>query len=201
MGKGGGGDTSGADARAEEERRKAVAATEIANIEDVFSSFNPDYWAGQSSDLQARYNPQVDTAYGEAKTNLLSDLATKGHGRGSSVYQQGLGKLDRKGRVVRENLATSIMDAISSAEMDTLNRKQNLISTVNAASDPAGAGAGAADMAASLRTPVSTGFNVGGAFEDYKNMQSIADIIKSTSQKSGGVQMFGRSTPSGKVVN
>lgn len=199
MGKGGSTDTSGEDARVEEERRKAAVGVEIANIEDVFSAFGPEYWAGQTTDLESRYNPQIDTAFGEARGNLLADLASKGQGKGSSVYQQGVGKLEEEGRVVRENLANSIMSSIAAAEGDVLNRKQNLMSTVRAASDPAGAGAGAAALAQTLKAPVQSGFDVSGAFRDYKDMQTIGDILKS-SARPGGVRSFGGTNVSGKVI-
>lgn len=198
MGKAAGGDTSGDDARAEEDRRQAAARGEIANVEEIFSAFNPEYWAGQTADLESRYNPQVDTAFGEARGNLAADLASKGQRPESSVYQQRFGRLEREGRTVREDLTSKIMDAISGAEGNVLNRKQNLLSTISAASDPAGAGAGASALAESLRAPVSTGFDVSGAFKDYSDMRSIADIINDAPRR-GGVQMFGRSGSPGRV--
>lgn len=196
----GGGDTSGADARAEEDRRKAAAATEVANVEDVFSSFNPEYWAGQTTDLESRFVPQVDTAFSTAKTNLLNDLASRGQSKESSVFKQGFQKLDREDAVVRENLTSSILDAISGAEGEVLNRKQNLINTINAASDPGGAGVDAATIARSMEGPVNLGFDMSGAFRNYQDMQSIGDLIKSSNQKTGGVQMFGGKSSAGKVV-
>lgn len=199
MGKDPGADTSGDDARAEEDRRQAAAQTEIANVEDIFSAFNPEYWAGQTTDLERRYNPQVDTAFGEARGRLAANLASKGQSPGSSVYQQGLGRLEREGRTVREDLTSQIMESIAGAESNVLNRKQNLLSTISAASDPAGAGAGASALAQSLKTPVSTGFDVGGAFKDYKNMQSIADIINDVPRGRGGVRRFGQSGSPGRV--
>ena len=199
MGKSAGSDTSGDDARAEEERRKGAARAEIANVEDIFSAFNPEYWAGQTADLESRYNPQVDTALGEARGRLVASMGSKGQSPESSVYQQGVGRLEREGRTVRENLASEIMAAIAGAEGNVLNRKQNLLSTISAASDPAGAGAGAGALAQSLKTPVTTGFDVSGAFKDYKNLQSISDIINQTSRKPGGVQFFGQSGSPGRV--
>ena len=199
MGKSAPAETGGDDARAEENRRQAAAKAEIANVEEIFSAFNPDYWAGQTADLESRYNPQVDTAFGEARGRLAANLASKGQSPESSVYQQGLGRLKREGRTVREDLASQIMESIAGAESNVLNRKQNLLSSISAASDPAGAGAGAGALAQSLKTPVSTGFDVSGAFKDYKSMQSIADMINDVPRRQGGVQTFGRSGSPGRV--
>lgn len=199
MGKDAPGYTGGDDARAEEDRRKAAAQTEIANVEDIFSAFNPEYWAGQTADLESRYNPQVDTAFGEARGRLVANLASKGQSPQSSVYQQDVGRLEREGRTVREDLTSQIMEAIAGAEGNVLNRKQNLLSTISAASDPAGAGAGASALAQSLKTPVSTGFDVSGAFKDYRDMRSIADIINDVPRGRGGVQRFGQGGAPGRV--
>ena len=195
-----GGDTSGSDARAGETRRRAAAQEEIANVEDIFSAFNPDYWAQQTADLQARYDPQVETAYSRAKGSVLRDLATKGQGKGSSVYQQKLGRLEEEDRVVRENLAANIMSSIAGAEGDVLSRKQNLINTISAASDPSGAGMGAAELAQSLRTPVQSGFDVSGAFRDYQEMANIGDLLRGMDEKPGGVRSFGKSNVAGRVI-
>ena len=194
-------DTSGDEARADEEERKRIAAVERGNVESAFSAFTPEFFAGQRTDLEERFNPQIDRSFAEARGNLRSSLASQGLGKGSSIFQQQSGKLAREDAVLRENLGSSILDAVSRAETNVLGRKQNLLSTISAASDPAGAGAGAGALAQSLQTPVPLAFDLSGAFKSFQNTQNIADIIRATGRPAGGVQTFGGTSTAGKVVN
>ena len=146
---GGGGDGGAAQARADEAARQARIKKGTANIDKSFAGFDDGFYKNRAQAYTNFANPQLADQYARTQQNLTYNLARQGL-TASSEASRNAGELQRQYNDNRAMIASKGMDAANDARQQIEQNRSELISQLNATSDPSQAAAGALNRAAVL---------------------------------------------------
>lgn len=132
---GGGASTGAAEARADEMARQARITEGRQKIQDVFSTFNDDFYKRRQQDYQNFANPQVEGQYKNAQNELLYSLARTGNMASSEMGKQ-LGTLERERRQASAKVADASLAYANQARQNVEQARGDVLNQLMATSDP-----------------------------------------------------------------
>ena len=170
---GGGGDGGAAQARADEEARQARIKQGVANIDAQFAQFGDDYFNKRKQAYTNFAMPQVGEQFKQNADQLAYSLARSGLGQSSEGARQG-GILMRDNAMARQQVAEGATGEAQKARQAVEDQRSNLISQLQASSDPTMAANNALRQAGVLQ--MQTGFNpVANLFQNTTGVLSAAN--------------------------
>ena len=135
----------------EQERQQRVSQG-MQSIDSTFSQFNPAYYQGFEDTAYGSIAPDIDKQYKDAIRNTTYSLA-RGGNRRSSAGAGAYGDLkETYDKAKLEGRDRARMQA-GERRRDVENTRGNLVSQLNATTDPAAAAQSAVSQAALLTTP------------------------------------------------
>lgn len=137
--------------RAEQQRQAAINAG-TAKVNDVFSKFDDDYYAGIERASNDYYLPQVEDQYEDARKKLVLQLGRTGRIDGSSGARE-LGELDERYQTQRADIANRGVTAANEYRGKVEQNRSDVLSQLYASADPSAAATTAAARAESLTAP------------------------------------------------
>jgi len=134
-------DTSYEKAKADEAKRQAKVDAGLANIEDVFSQYDQDFYDRTSDAYMDYAQPQLEDQYAEGLKQLQYALARGGRFNSST-------EVNRKSKAAedlafqQQELASNALEAAAGTEQDVADAKERMIKLNEVNANP--------DLAASL---------------------------------------------------
>lgn len=204
---GGGGsapvDNSAEIAREEEAKRQARISAGTGAIDSAFSGYNDDFYKKYQGDYTGYYQPHLDDQYSDARKKLTLQLARTGNLTSSSGVNQ-MQDLQKYYDTQRTGITNQGIDAANRLRADVDARKSQLYSDNRAAADPGSATSAAANAVGALKPAMPTS-PLANTFADFfsnlGNTAAAYNSAKAGSYNSSGVQSFGGSGSSARVVN
>lgn len=133
---GGGGASSGAaEARADEAARQARITEGRRNINDVFSTFDDNYYNRRQNEYANYAKPQVDSQFKNAQNELLYSLARSGNMASSEMGKQ-LGTLERERRAAATKVSDASIAYANQARQNVEQARGDVLNQLMATSDP-----------------------------------------------------------------
>jgi len=146
---GGGGDGGAAQARADEEARQARIRAGMSSIEQGFRGFDDGFFDNRARSYLNYANPQLASQYDDAQDNLAYNLARSGL-TASSEAARNAGELQRQYNTARATIQGEAMNTANEARRNVEANRSELISQLQATSDPTAAANQALARAATL---------------------------------------------------
>ena len=188
--------------KAEEEDRQNRVWAGQGQIDTAFGNFNDQYFDEYKDKYTGYYTPQIDEQFGQAKTNLGYDLASKGLTQ-SSIGAKLFGDLQKKYDDTKLQVAGQAQDSARTVRGGMETSRNDLYALNNSSADPAAISNRALASASALTAPVA--FQpLGDVFGAALGAAATALKADSTSlnPQFSGSSLFGTgSKSSGKVVN
>lgn len=132
---GSGGDSGAAQARADEAARQQRIITGRQKINDVFSTFNDDFYKRREADYAAFSKPQLESQYKNAQNELMYSLARSGNMASSEMGKQ-LGVLQREKGLAQSKLADAGLAYANQARQQVEQSRSDVLNQLMATSDP-----------------------------------------------------------------
>lgn len=212
FGGGDGGAKAAEEAARREAQREAERQERIAGgrywIDQHFSRFDPEYYAGRESDYIGYYDPILEDQRVEANKRLTLDLARRGLLMSSAGVNQ-LQKLKEYTDSQRNAISAQAADAAGDLRDRVEANRASLLAQNATGADPAGVASGALNSALALDRP-QTFSPLGDVFSNFfANLANYDAVSRSRpigaeSLGSGGARLFlspGKSSgSSGRVV-
>lgn len=152
MGKGGG-DGGAAQARADEQARQAQIREGTARINETFDSqFNDDFYGGRKNAFLAYATPQLEDQYAKARRELVFAL-DRGGTLDSSIRANKEAELKKLYDTNTRAVADQALGYGNKARDSVESARADLINTLNATGDSAGAVNSAMSRAKALSAP------------------------------------------------
>lgn len=151
-GKGGGGSDAAAQARAEEAARQQNIRNGTASINNTFSQFNDDFYNNRAQSYLDYANPQLQDQYNNAQKDLTFWLDRNGL-TNSSVRAQKEAELQKLYDTNQRSVSDQALSYENDAKNNVESARSNLISTLSATGDAAGAANSALSRASALSAP------------------------------------------------
>lgn len=123
-----------AQAAAQEAQRQATITEGQGKIADIFSSYNPDYYSGLSTDYTNEYQPQVQDQYNQAQQALLYAQANQGI-TGSSAGAFENSQLDKQNAAQVQQVDSAANDYANSAKSQVQTLQNNLTNQLESTGD------------------------------------------------------------------
>ena len=191
-------------AREQEEARQAEIRRGRQNIDQTFSQFDDNFFAGQRQAFKDFALPQLDQQFGDASKELSFDLARSGLLNSSVRGEQG-GRLQR---LYDQNMQQVTNEALSREQQQRTSiedARANLLSMLQTTGDAQGATNQALSRAAVLSQPQPFS-PMGQLFQDFTAGLGTQAAMERAGSVSGGrfqprydTGLFG--APSNAVVN
>ncbi|MBL26155.1 MAG: hypothetical protein CMM50_01195 [Rhodospirillaceae bacterium] len=149
VGGGGGGDNGAAEARAREEARQARIRQGIANIDDTFGRFDDQFFADRAKAYTDFATPQLDDQLADTRKQLIFALS-RGGNLNSSTGAERFADFRAAEDRARRQIESRGLDYANQARTDVERQRADLISILNATSDPEAAASGAVNRVQAL---------------------------------------------------
>lgn len=190
-----------AQTKADEAARQGRITQGQGAIDSAFSNFNDDYYNKYASEYLSYYTPQLDEQYGQAKTNLSYDLASKGLTQ-SSIGAKMFGDLQKRYDDTKLQVASQGADAVRSLKSNIESNKNDLYSLNTSSADPS-AISNRALASASALTATPTYQPLGDVFGTALGTAATALKANQNSLTPAGSSpgLVNRGKSSGQVVN
>lgn len=203
---GGGGDGGAGQARADEAARQARIADGTNRIAGAFSQFDDNFFNARRDAYVSYATPQLSEQYAKAQDDLTYALSRSGLLR-STVAGERRADLKRDFDRQSQNITDTGMNYANTARGDVEGARSELVSQLNASSDPGGAQTSALARAGLLAqnpnfSPLTALFqNVTAGLA--ASAQAARDERASANSRTLGTQLFGassRTNDSGRVI-
>jgi hypothetical protein len=185
---GGGGDY-GAQARADEEARKARIAAGMSAINSTFKQFNPDFYARRENAVKETLMPQLNDQFDKTKEQLQYNLARSGL-TDSSVRSANEGEMRRQMAMNEATIAGQATDAANQARREVEQNRAELIGQLNATSDSTQAAQNALSRAAIASNQPSIS-PLGMMFQNTTGLLGAASQAGAYDRNAPGLKAFG----------
>ena len=146
---GGGGSDEAERAREDEEDRQRRIRRGTASIDNTFSQFDDDFFAGRRKSFVDFARPQVDDQFEDASDQLAYQLARTGLGR-SSVAGEQRADLQRTYDISLQDVIDQARSYETKARDSVEGARADLVTTLQATGDAQGASQAAMNRAAAL---------------------------------------------------
>lgn len=192
-----------ASARQQEAERQARVDQGRATIDQSFAQFGDPYYDKVKADYLSYYNPQLDEQYGEARKNLIFNLARNSILESDAGTTQ-LAKLEKKYKDQQAGLGNAAAGAANDARGRVENERTTLHNLNMNAADPALIGERATAASANVSAPPVYS-PLGQIFADVINQGAQGITLQAKGYPGFGAGFpklnFGNSGNSGYVVN
>lgn len=156
---------AGEEARIQEQERLARVEAGKTKIDEAFAPFDDTFYANRVKDYESFAVPQLSDQYARTQKNLKYSLARAGL-LGSGVEADKGAALDKERAQQYRNVVDAGQGQANELRQNIEGQRSNLVSQLQASSDPGSAGALAQRTAASFQTPTSYA-PIGNFFEGW----------------------------------
>lgn len=202
MGKKGGDDGAAAQARADEQARQERIRQGTSQIDDIFNkNFTDDFYGGRKQAYIDYAQPQLDQQFKDAQKQLTFSLARGGNLDSSTRADQEatLGRLYGQNE---QQLQDQALSQINQTKTNVANARDDLIGSLNATGDAAGAANSALSRAQVLTQPDAYS-PLGDLFASFTSGLGTQAALERAAAYSGGAitprYNTGLFSPSGAV--
>lgn len=191
-------------ARKAEEARQARIREGTQRIDDIFGSFNDDFYGGRRQSYLDYSTPQLEDQYADAQKQLTYALARSGT-LDSSIRAERAAELQKAYDLNQQQIADQALSYETEARNAVEGARSNLVSTLNATGDAEGAANAALARSQALSQPVAFS-PLTNLFADFTSTLGRQAAFERANHYSGGQTGArydtGLFTPSpGAVVN
>lgn len=159
-------------ARADEEARKARIAAGMANIDQTFGKFTPEFYDSRRANYIGYAMPQLERQLTQNRDELVYALSRTGNLDSSAAIRKNA-DLNYEGDVARIGVENEGQNKANALRSQVENARSNVVSQLNATGDNQAAADAAVRSAVNLETPV--GYSpLGNLFASFA--QSVANI-------------------------
>lgn len=126
-----GGDSGAKQARAAEEARQARITAGMGNIDNAFSKFNDEFYAGRSQAYTDYQTPQLQRQFDQAKKELTLALARSGNSQ-SSLANQKFAELKNLFDTSSQDITSRASDFANTERSSVEQARAELVNQLNA---------------------------------------------------------------------
>lgn len=145
-------DNGAAQARQQEQQRRARISAGMTNIDNAFSGFDDGFYGAREKAYVDYATPKLDNDYQEALRQMAYALERRGL-TGSTAAGNEQKRLEGKFNDYRTDILSAGKSYADRARSDIEGSRSNLVNQLNMTEDPAAAGASAARIAANATQP------------------------------------------------
>lgn len=177
-------DTSGQQAREQEQERQSNVSAGNASIDNAFGGFNDDFYKKIGSDYTSAMTPQVTKSYDDAYRQLTLQMASTGNLESSSAARK-FGALYGRQKDTLADIQNQALDREAQIRSTVDSTKRDLYGENSVAADPSQAAAAAQSAASSVNVPTTTP-TLGDVFGDIVQGTAITAALNNLQQGNMG---------------
>lgn len=165
---GGGGGSSGTDARQLEVERQARVDAGMKNINDAFAGFDDGFYNKRAQAYEDAHMPELAQQYRTTKNSLAYALARGGISKSSAAVDKGA-SLQKELSNQERNLADAGLTSANELRKDVETQRSDLVNQLIASGQPSTVSAAALNSANSFKKESPVGA-IGQMFDDWSKM-------------------------------
>lgn len=185
----GGGPDYASIAQQQEQQRQQAITQGTQNINRAFAGFTPQFYQGRVKAYENFAMPQLSQQYQVNKNQVGFNLANRGIFGGSAANKQ-YGDLNTAMAQAQQGIADQGLAQANALQQQVEQQRNQLLGQLYQGADPSGAGAAAAQTAASFAQPSTFG-PLANQFQNFANTYYLSQLINAYRPQQTGAMMGG----------